>query len=529
MSIEEVLKLACTTSDGLISRISTVRNLAMYLSSRSELDGENYLKCKEDNEEALTRLIEVIGASEDNLCSEEKISLIENYHTDFISTHWQDMIDRKDTNRRLAPQMIAMFFMHYAIEINSICKRNLIPNLVKLTEKIGGQGQLASFANGQDWQRLMKTAFADFNSLSEVKDYDDIILIWDLMSNMLLANDEEIPEDDLDTVTGEPVKLMAKLKSPKLVIELKQKCQSTLRPVYRKVIMPVIRLANLGYDLQHTSNEDLERLRSIDLVRQWYIITQICETILPIKFYQDDDMKEGTIALLSKEEAKKLASKSEDGNLQAVEQSDKLDMELKLKNNVLEDIDLISSVFSMEDQTLLQNHKTNLTARDRIMKRMLAKFTDELKKNIKKIFGKIFFPFNRVGQETKSPTATSGKREPIQMLDLSMMLGESLRDINSKELFESDISGAARNPGKKRRFIEKNRRRQRPFDTTDVQKHHDPILYMHTRSLVDIVSDWRDKFRSLEHSKRELILLGGWVTITLLLCLTSGLVVAASG
>lgn len=75
----------------------------MLLSSRSELDGEYYLKCKEANEEASARLIEVIEASEDNLGSEEKIALIENYHTDFISTHWQDMIDRKDSNKILAP------------------------------------------------------------------------------------------------------------------------------------------------------------------------------------------------------------------------------------------------------------------------------------------------------------------------------------------------------------------------------------------------------------------------------------------
>lgn len=60
-----------------------------------------------------------------------------------------------------------------AIVINSIGKRNL----VKLTEMIGSQSQLASFANGQDLQSLMRTAFAGFNSISEVKNYDDIILI----------------------------------------------------------------------------------------------------------------------------------------------------------------------------------------------------------------------------------------------------------------------------------------------------------------------------------------------------------------
>lgn len=62
---------------------------------------------------------------------------------------------------------------------------------------------------------------------------------------MLLANNEEISEaGGLDTITGEPVKSMAKLKSE---IALKQKYKITLRG---KVILSVICRSNFASGFQ---------------------------------------------------------------------------------------------------------------------------------------------------------------------------------------------------------------------------------------------------------------------------------------
>lgn len=245
----------------LLSRKSTIRKLYQYFESQA---GQSLVACREQHFQSLKDLNELISVENENVCEDEKIRLIESYHHKYIPTHVQS-----NDNKSTLSKLLEVFFFNYVSEINEICHKSLI-------DKINEDSATNKHMELLDERTLNKT-ITFFGSNSDIHDYDDIMLIWDLIKGASVMLEQK------------PEVMRFKLKDPSNIWLLQDKCAQQFKPVYSKLVLPIVRLADLGYSLPKDKyKRELKDLKSNRTVRRLYSLTQLCDALLPIEFYQDD-------------------------------------------------------------------------------------------------------------------------------------------------------------------------------------------------------------------------------------------------
>lgn len=160
------------------------------------------------------------------------------------------------------------------MEVSVTCKRNLINNLQwDLKEALGSSempqeaGNLKSTALGGVFDGAMER----FTTFYSSRDSDDIVLFWNLISNGLLSQ-ANLTVDLSDIVnvhdrrTGEPIRLKARVREPKPLRRLQLSCHYKFKPIYSKLILPIIRLA-AGVGLLQRKRTVRRRAQSLERTR----------------------------------------------------------------------------------------------------------------------------------------------------------------------------------------------------------------------------------------------------------------------
>lgn len=348
-SIEEIAKTVCDERQNVkhqIGRISTIRSLADFMNLKK--DGE-FKSCTDEYLDSINRLKDVVSVSNENVCSDPKLSLLENFHHDYIATNEDD-----PSKKPKIPKLLATFFMHYAIQVGITCRVNVIENLdldmeyfYDTNSPVGGQERY--------FEKLLNGIVAKFTPLSSIQNSGDVILVWDLIEDSPMAKEYPmIMEPETDSQTGEPVRLLVKTKYTNYVSFMKEQCRTKFRPVYEKLILPMVRISKLGYSVLVPQYERKLSLLSTDFtVKRWYGVTQFCEAILPIQFYKDNSLQPSEFIMISPEEASKLES--------PVVKMEKVSR-YEPKTNSLAHLDEIPLVSYLEIQNLVKSLQDKLSA-----------------------------------------------------------------------------------------------------------------------------------------------------------------------
>lgn len=353
-SIAQAICDDISASKSQIRHISTINKLASSLNVLQE-------DCATKFGESLVDLERLLALSNANACSEDKISAIENYHKKFISELSEDKPIRKE-----APKIVKRFFTIYAEQVSQVCKNNVVHNLEEAALRFKDDEYTINFGGGF-MSKVSKHMSKIFKS---VHSYQDVLLIWEISKYK--------PEKDtsgkyfgsgVDEETGEPVRLIIVNRQVGPLRLLQRQCRNRLRPVYSKVIMPVVRLANLGYSYtDELIAEEEKHLNENELVLQWYRLTQFCETINPLKLIQSDKVSDNDATVVTQEESEKYLKEEP-----LVEVAEVPKVEYEPKSNSLESLETLILAESELGQKLAKGVKAARSNSVRQAKKALVK------------------------------------------------------------------------------------------------------------------------------------------------------------
>jgi hypothetical protein len=530
--ISSIANIVCDETSRIskqMSRISTIERLVEYFNSAPE---EHELRsCINKHTESLGLLHKVLTTSNENVCSAKKIDLIEDYHNRFVTTEAEQAKIRQEQGMEMGLPMLNMFFMHYAMEVNAICQTTLIDNLInfkrdlkdisdkKMNEKVLKFNENLQFLKNGPFDERFDGLLSQLMKMFSVEQYDDVVMIWDALEATFLSESGECTKnievqrgEERAPVTDEPIRMFIKVKNAKNLIAIQEHCRLHLKPFYSKLIMPVMRLANLGYSNNGERFEiELRELRSNPNVKRWYAATQLCEVLLPIKVYEDVSMEIKDIIVLKREEAEELEQQQQpDGGTtsdgtKSEEPSQMLDY-YEPQTNTMERVDRLESIGTMEAQQLVTNIKLNTSARDRNFGRMVAHLIKWISAEFKSSqVGRFFFP-----QTSEAPSTDEHGKAPVRE-DIAPALVATFEDIEEEDILNM------RGGGKRKGVVCRRKRRERLGDINYQLTKLEELTTQKTRmSWGEMFEPIVKFFKSLMPSRFQLIV-GGAVIIGIML------------
>lgn len=505
----------CDKKNGnkLVSRVSSIIKLANYFDS--SLDEQN--ECIVSHREALRDMKELVTTSSKNVCSNEKLSLIENFHQKYLSTLAKDVQARVDQQREDLPKALKLFSMFYISEVSKICRMNLINNLEWDVQDKLLKSEDFRLGDSMDLSTLLHGLGEQFSAMKSVNSYDDIIMLWSILDGSVLQKDNDAMKhisdeaNGVNPITQEPVKLFVKSKNPSHMIELQKKCYFKFKPIYGKIILPVIRLADLGYSYtgRHLDKELVE-LKANKLVNKWYVITQICETVMPINFYVDPTIvNDQETVMITPDQAKELEASQPEVDL-----SHETRLSYEPVTNTLEGVDKLESMAMEDSSHLIASIKTNLSARELVVRRCLVRFAKSAFAAIKDKAGQLFFS-RKIG-----PIGGAKGKAEIKEDVLSTDEFAELENIDETRLLQ--LEGA----GRVHKKIGRNKGRLRQGDViADKMAQEAELSHHHTKSMSEIIQGWILKAKSIAPSRLAIFAVGittiGILLLLILLCMGS--------
>lgn len=352
-NVESIASEVCAPGEGeamQIASISTIRKLSTYLSG---LDGSHQLAgCAQTSKQALIDLETLLATSNQNLCADEKLVLIENFHQDYI------------VSKRKVPRAVSLFFMRYATELSGICMKTLIGGL---------KSNMAGQVTEQDYKLFTKAQAAalsadSFGSGNSVADLEGAVTFWELISSISSNDETHQLLSRLGVHSAASIKVRARAKQISQFVELQKQCREKFQPLYAGFILPSKRLSALGYSpVDESIQEDLENSRVVQL---WYGILQACEAILPVQFTEDSSLESGKLVLAGDESAGEEEPVSKVGAFQPA-------------SNSMETVDRLSSIESVGAQDLVKNIKIIGEARERAIRTLISHLSKKFRKVVK--------------------------------------------------------------------------------------------------------------------------------------------------
>lgn len=531
VDIQSIAEFVCKTvkADGpQVARISTIQRVKEYFDKLPE--GHALSECKELHGDALRDLYELTSVSNTNVCSDKKITLIENYHNKYVSTNKDHVKIRLENKSREAPQVLRLFFMHYAMEVDAICKRHFINNLEwDLKEKFGHIEEFQRIGDDKK-DEMFSVALEKFTSMYHVSDFEDVILFWNLIDGSVEAAQSESGEArdggselDFDKKTGEPIRLMAKVKSMGPMRELQATCLNKYKPIYSKLLLPIIRLADLGYtNSGEQFKVELEELKNNPTVKHWYAITQLCEAIIPMKLYEDSSLGDKDIVMITKEEAdyleEELDEEREADELQVAEA-----IEYEPSTNSMEQVDVLESVKTEEAQNLVKKVNTNLLAKNRSMRRAMK----HIFRHLKQKFGRQIDSF-KVSFSKPAEKHQFEEKKLAKPLSSSLDTLEELEPLEEVNLMKVEGGRGKVKKGKARSAIDRQKRRRKGDIDMISEMRGSQIAYRRTKTWGEIFNNWSNAISQLAPTRMQLILVGSLlIFITLIILFMMPMMIVA--
>jgi hypothetical protein len=312
----------------------------------------------------LENILEVVQGG--HICNLDLVDKIRDFHFKYV--HNPSELKREDSER--IPTSLRYFFMSLCFQISANCKKNLINDLEYVTK-----GQITE----DDYEEIKLLEKHDANLVgikSQVTDFDDILLLDDL--NEVAGAEQGEDENEVGVII--------KVKTNQVLGKLLRVCQRKFKPFYDRLIMPLIRLSNLGYNYEGELLErEIDELKTNQLARRWYYIVQVCESLRSFKIYEDPDDVVDTygvprqqVTLISKDEAAMLERR----NLKPVGEEN-LGAETGKPIEFHEIVSHNDDELWIQDQEelhkLVKQHKASATERDRIKERLFKMIVSKLK------------------------------------------------------------------------------------------------------------------------------------------------------
>lgn len=372
VDVNKSFKLLCknTQQSVHITRISEIAAIIKEL--RSDLHPTE--ECSEEVKNSILDLDLVIDDTDD-VCTMKKVEQINLYHSKYVQAN-----NNNDKTKSHLPQSLKNFFIGYSLKVSSICKKNMINNLIMDTRL---QLTPEDFKSLDLWTRNEEGSI--FNNLKGPADYDDLLLSSDLI---------RLTETENSPINNEKIFIQA--GSGKFMNKIQTVCRKRFKPFYEKLIIPVVKLANIGYNYQGEELErELSEIRTNKEVAQWYEIVYLCQALEDIVIVESEEDKVRTagldkklVKILTKEEAMMLKKTSfNDGDKLAAsvdgyDDDDELEQIIYKpeEGNPIEDV-----ILDEKDENLKKSIKsfdTNKSDLDRIRSKLFWKMGNFLKDSL---------------------------------------------------------------------------------------------------------------------------------------------------
>lgn len=541
---DEIVELVCDAKHNQkandeskqVSKFETIGKIYNYFASLP--DGHKHSECHGKYFESIRSLNDVVQKSNSNVCSDQKITLIENFHNKFVS-----LARNHIEQHQAVPHLLRSFFMLYSMEISMMCKRTLINNLEwDVARKFPGLLELYNLdtLDGERVGELFNGAVLLLMDAFDSKNFDDIILLWPLIEDSYLAQRTDellspggaIFEEFDEQLPGQALRLLVKTRSAQVMNNFRRACYQKYKPIYGELIMPIVRLSNLGY----TNNGDefereLAELRQSELVKRWYKLTQLCEAALPVKFYEDSSLHSNELIMITKHEAQQL----ETNNVTYIPDNQQQMINYKPTTNGLLGRRSLEHVHSSEIRKMIRRIKLNESSKDQIRSRAMSHLIRYAVRSLKGNFRKIFLSkevatSNKIRLESNQDSSTKNERSieinthKIEQ-DLSSMSDEDLMQLcgASKRLVKGDCGADSTRGVAKRRI----RRRKGDRDLIYEIRARE-LSYTHTKSWNEIVTEWAKSLSVLAPSRMQLVVFGTIVVGLLVALMAVTILVAAA-
>ena len=362
VDVESLAKLVCQTTRGTKRQISHVSHVAQLVQFLQGVNSEHKLfACRNLYLESLIDLEQVVSEANEDACGEVKIKLIEDFHRKYVSKVSKYVRQQKRGNK--APKMAKMFFMQYASKVSDICEQGAVSILEKNKRPI-------------DHDELSKLNqmkhFTDMLGMSDLsKGYKGTYLFWNMVDSLGLEADKKFAR----YLDEGPMRLNVQMKEGRSIRGVQAMCQYKLRPFYSRVILPVLRLVDMGY---YPESERL--LADEPKMRSLYLATQICETLLPLRVFEDQELGGDQLVALERDEAKKLPQP---------ELINETEAEVKIEPLSVAHLDAL--VEAQEAQAGVEVIKANVASRAKVIGRMLRVAIKQLTERMGSRLGKMLF------------------------------------------------------------------------------------------------------------------------------------------
>lgn len=282
----EALKEICANRYMPLTSVKQVQLMAQILIKKPKI-------CEERFRASFHEIIPVLRFdSQLYLCNTEKIQQVSNYHLRFIAPPMFDegaQDDMKALQREIdhqtvkvqteradgveavfevesIPISLKLFFKAWALQYSGLCKKILYENLSRAVQDKFGKDDVLLLNLFTDGLRELLLHNAQTGQV-EVLDFRGIV---------------DLPK--LDTRTRPELQHLRKQisqldleKQPELA-EFFHLCREKFRPIYSKLILPVVVLAKLGYDYMGPKLDRAYGMLKDDAqIRAWAALTAVCE------------------------------------------------------------------------------------------------------------------------------------------------------------------------------------------------------------------------------------------------------------
>lgn len=241
---------------------------------------------------SLFELSAILSLKREQLCNERSFEMFRDYHFRFIAPlrhlnkrpsqyeplpteivreqlhpeprRYTVQIDRHN-QALMAPIAVRHFFLAFGLQLSSQCKRNLLQNLETDERK---------FLTADDFAVLM--LFDKETPVGELLSGDMERIDFDSALYLPQLEGERAEFSRLKQEQTVHLKTSASLDSS--LFQLVTACQTKFKPIYDKLLMPVIKLSKLGYDYQGEGLSEPERAQLLgSKVKSWLGIVHVCE------------------------------------------------------------------------------------------------------------------------------------------------------------------------------------------------------------------------------------------------------------
>lgn len=277
--VEPSLEAVCNNESVPLTSIIAVRKLVRE-SQTTQLDSCVRYKGSFDKLDDI-----LVAVQTGKICDLALVDKVRNYQRDFIA-------ESNGKSGENIPQSLRRLFLALCFQIDAECKLNQISKL---------KDQVLPLFTGEDYNLIKyweEHGSFLFDLSGQIKDFDDILLPEDV---------DKIAESG-DFATG-PGGFAIMVKADGRMRDLLQDCKYKFKPFYAKLITPLVKLSNLGFNFQgEILANQLEELRQSKVIKRCYNIVLTCETFKDVKVYEghEVDQESQAFKILSSEEVDQL-------------------------------------------------------------------------------------------------------------------------------------------------------------------------------------------------------------------------------